>query len=139
MSTDNKDVYIDRAAVALVDAKIQESKSMISGLMSSWGKPMEGVTDGPMGKVTAPKPQAIAAQYAPPAKGPASDGKVFVTIPMQGMKAFKQLLSQWFEVEVRLTADQSKMLLENLQSMPTPKKMFDAKAIFNLMESLGGK
>ena len=142
MSADNKEVFIDQAAVERVDARIRESKAMTQGLMSSWSNPMEGVTEGPMGKVTAPKqipvyPKesagGVAAQIMP------KDEKVLIVIPLQAMKLFKSLLGQWFELEVRLTPDQAKMLLESLQAMPTPKKMFDAEAVFNLMNSLRGR
>lgn len=136
--SENKEVYIDQVAVAAVDARIKQTKAMTAGLMSSWARPMEGLTEGPMGKVTAPKPQEAPILHAAPVKAPA-DEKRFVVIPLQGMKAFKALLPTWFEVEVRLTPEQAKAFLEMLQQMPTPKKMYDAKAIFNLMESLGDK
>lgn len=137
--SDNKEIYIDRNAVAAIDAKIKETSTMTRGLMSSWSNPMAGVESGPQGKITPPKKELVqekVALHQPPSK---QDEKVLVTVPMQGMKALKALLPNWFEIEVRLTPEQARMYLEALQAMPTPKKMFDAKAIFSLMESLGGK
>lgn len=145
MSADRKDVFIDQAAVQAVDRKIRESTAFTRGVMSSWANPMDGVMSGPMGKITVP-PKLVDVPHGTPGNpnisartaipSPKED---FVVIPMQGMKAFKKLVEKSFELEVRLTQDQAKMLLDMLQAMPTPKKMFDAKPIFALMDSLARK
>ena len=135
MSTDkNPDVYIDEKAVAMVDAKIKETQSMTRGLMSSWSRPLEGVTKGPAGDVTVPKPQEKLLRELPSIVG--ADNKKFVKVPVQAMKSFKRILDLFENLEVRLTSEQGKMLLESVQAMPTPKRMMDAKAIFELIEVL---
>jgi len=135
MSTDKADVYIDEKAVAAVDAKIRESQALTSGLMSSWAKPLEGITEGPHGKVTQPKPQEKLLREMP-ATVSAVDGKKLIKIPTQAIKCFKRILELCDGLEVRLTSAQSQMLLESVQAMPTPKRMMDAKAIFELIEAL---
>jgi len=134
MSTDKADVYIDEKAVAAVDAKIRESQALTSGLMSSWAKPLEGVTEGPHGKVTVPKPREDALPIA--SQTSRAPGGGFVVIPAQAIKIFKQLLPLLGEVEARFSPEQKKLFLDSLQAMPTPKVMSDAQAIFKLMEAL---
>lgn len=132
MSTDNKDVFVDQKAVAAVDARIQESKRLTSGVMSSWANPLEGVAPtGPAGKITSPRKMELP-ELLPSFKPAAS----IVKIPPQAMLTFKKLLPILEDVEVKLTQEQKAMFLATLQEMPTPKKMMDAKAIFELMEAL---
>lgn len=146
MSTDRPDIFIDQKAVAAVDQKIRETQAYTrnTGLMTSWLNPMEGVTTGPLGKITTPTKVTPSVPHGTVGNAdraikilPPKDD--FIVVPMQAMKAFKKLLEHCFELEVKLTQEQSKMLLEMLQAMPTPKKMFDAKAIFALMDSLARK
>lgn len=143
MSADRKDVFIDGKAVAAVDQRIRESTAYTRGVMTSWANPMEGIATGPAGKiVNAPvlrDPSVPHGTLPIPAVKVAPTQNDFVLIPLQGMKAFKKLLPHCFELEVRLSKEQSKMLLDTLSSMPTPKKMFDAKAIIALMEALQKK
>lgn len=85
-----------------------------------------------MGDVTPPKkeqPGLVVVAPVPKVLG-------LVKIPSQAMKSFKRILDLCEDLEVRLTHEQSQMLLESLQSMPTPKRMMDAKAIFELIEAL---
>lgn len=133
MTDPNPNVYIDENAVAAVDAKIRESKSMIQGVMSSWDKPLEGITSGPLGKITPPK---AAEQQTEHAVQRISSQFGIVNIPVQAMKTFKQLLPLFGDIAVRLSPEQKKLFLEALESTPTPKIMLNAKAIFALMESL---
>lgn len=136
MSTDKADVYIDEKAVAAVDAKIRESQALTSGLMSSWAKPMEGVTDGPQGKITPPKQKTEIAQTPNAPSLARAAGGGFVVIPAQAVKIFKQLLPLLGDIEVRFSPEQKTLFLDALQEMPTPKVMADAQAIFKLMEAL---
>ena len=135
MSTDKTDVYIDEKAVAAIDAKIRESQALTSGLMSSWAKPMEGVTEGPQGKITAPKKEAIEYQTGKIQIDNPLSSRV-IKVPSQALKAFKQLLPLFGELEIRFSPEQKQLFLDSLQEMPTPKVMSDAQAIFKLMEAL---
>lgn len=137
MSTDKPDVYIDEKAVAAVDAKIRETQAMTSGLMSSWARPLEGLTKGPAGDITPPKKidfnegvttKVLGGVYFQPG--------VIIKIPAQAMKPFKRILELCDSLEVRLNEEQKKMFLESLQAVPTPKNIMDAKAIFELIEAL---
>lgn len=134
MSDDRKDIFIDRKAVEAVDAKINESKRLTSGMISSWSNPLEGATEGPKGKITPPRK----VEHESPSLqvSPKSAAVGFVKVPMQAMGTFKKLLPMLEGVEVKLTLEQKGMFLNTLQEMPTPKKMMDAKAIFELMEAL---
>lgn len=134
MAEKDPNVYIDEKAVAQVDARIQETKTMTKNLMSSWSNPMTGVEEGPKGKVTAPKVQAQEEQIVAGRSGQVI-GHI-VKVPIQAIKTFKQLLPLFGDVDVRLTPDQKKLFLEALEKTPTPKLMSDAKAIFALMEAL---
>lgn len=136
MSTDKADVYIDEKALAQVDAKIQESQRMTKGIMSSWANPMEGVTQGPLGKITAPKPEEKLLQELPKNYVAVNGGVFFVKVPVQSIRVFRKLLPLFGDVEVRFTPEQKKLFLDALEGTPTPKVMSDAKAIFTLMESL---
>lgn len=131
MSTDNPNLIIDDKNVAIVDAKIRETQALTRGVMSSWENPLEGVHEGPMGRVTVPKKdleiQNVRASLS---------SQPFVTVPTQAIKEFKRLIPLFGEVKVLLTDEQKRVFLDSLQSMPTPKMMSDAKAIFTLMEAL---
>lgn len=133
MSTDNKDVFIDQKAVDQIDAKIRESSSMSNLVMSSWGNPIEGVKEGPKGRITPPKKEEPVVVTSPVHSGQRVST---ILIPSQAIKLLKQLLPLFGEVIVQLTSEQKTLLLESLQSMPTPKVMSDAQAIFKLMEAL---
>lgn len=150
MSTDNKEIYVDKAVVDAVDAKIRESKALMNsegngeyGIMSSWARPLEGLKEGPQGKVTIPKPpEETKAQPMIYASHIERLHYKTVKIPVQAMGSFKKLLRLYEEIEeledieVILTNEQAYILLEYLESMPTPKMMADAQAIFKLMENL---
>ena len=135
MSDDRKDVFIDKAAVDRIDAKISESKRLTAGIMSSWANPLEGSpSSGPAGKITPPRKVEVEDTTLRTSAHSVAIG--FVKVPAQAMGTFKKLLPMLEGVEVKLTDDQKGMFLATLSEMPTPKKMMDAKAIFELMEAL---
>ena len=133
--SDNKEVYIDREAVAKVDAKIKESKAMTSGMISSWNNPIEGITKGPNGApITKAKTETVDVGFPSVQETIKKNG--LIIIPFQAMKQFKALLGYIEMLEVKLTQDQARMFLDSLSEMPTPKKMTDAKAVITLISSL---
>lgn len=136
MSTDKPDVYIDEKAVAAIDAKIKQNQEFMRGVMTSWGNPLEGIKSGPAGTITPPKPPERITTSASILQTMAPTPGSFIRIPAQGIKSFKRILELCDTLEVRLSEEQKKMLLESIQSVPTPRNIMDAKAIFELIEAL---
>lgn len=133
----NPNFRVSEDNLALVNKKEREGR-LGSGLSASWTTPESELEK----IVPADKLELIRkSQAAHPLREVKETFTVrqspkLVTIPKAAMGSFKRLLPLFEAVQVNLSTDQSRMLLESLQAMPTPKNMMDAKSIFNLMEAL---
>lgn len=142
---ENPNFSISQENLDLVNRKERESKNS-GGMTSSWtGIPDPELVPPDKMKLILESRQKQAEkerqfderQQATPIRQPPSLPRAkLVTIPKQAIKSIIRLLPLFEAVQMNLTSEQSKMLLDSLSSLPTPKNMMDAKAIFNLMEML---
>lgn len=139
---DNPNFAISQDNLAMVERKERESR-LSSGMTSSWTSPpdpelvppdkMKMILESRAKQVD--KDREFVKAHITEREGPASRA-CLVTIPKQALKPFLRVLPLFEAVQVNLTTDQRKMLLEALQGLKTPPNLMDAKAIFNLMEVL---
>lgn len=140
---ENPNFVMSQENLDLVNKKERESRNA-GGMTSSWTEPPDPSLVPPDKMKLILESQAAHAKVVEkeekritaPDYHRSSAKSRLVTIPPQAMRSFKTLLNLFGAVQVNLTSDQSKLLLESLEKTPTPKNMVDAKALFNLMEIL---
>lgn len=139
---------IDQDQLAVVERKEREDRALGGGITASW----TGHATEPFASLPEDKRKLLAQSQldhppkfeppelqTPPRPFPPFTASRLLTIPAQANAIVRKLLpslASLATVEMRLSEPQRALLLRALQAMPTPKKMEDAKAIFDLMESL---